>query len=401
MSAATREETLRAATSRLRTPAITAAVIGLGLAAVGRALAPQEAIRGYLIALLFWQGLALGALAIFMLHNLVGGAWGFVIRRMLEAAVSTIPLVALLFIPVLFSLDELYIWTHHDHVEHDPLLQHKSPYLNVQFFLIRFAIYFAVWIILAGLLRRWSGAMDRGDQPSSLRKMQFLSGVGLVIYGLTVTFSSVDWVMSITPHWTSQIFGMIFMVAQALTALAFSTFMAARFVKRRLIAGTHLTDSFNDLGNLLFAFVMLWTYLMMSQFLIIWSANLPEEIPWYILRTQGTWGVMSVALIVFHFALPILLLLLRSVKRDLRVLSLIAGYLALIGFADVTYMVSPALDGHGPPFHWIALAAWVGIGGAWILVFSISLGQRALIPIGDPRLPEGIEWAGGAGDVRG
>jgi hypothetical protein len=393
-----RDEQLRAAMARLRTPAITAAVIGLGLTGLGRALAPEESMRGYLIALLFWQGIALGALAIFMLHNLVGGAWGFVIRRMLEAALSTIPLVAILFVPVLFSLDELYLWTHHEHVRADPLLQHKAPYLNVEFFLIRFGIYFAVWIVLATLLRKWSGAQDAGDRPNVLRKMQVVSGVGLLIYAITVTFSSIDWVMSITPHWTSQIFGMIFMVAQTLTALAFSMFAAGRFAQNRMISGPKLTDFFHDLGNLLFAFVMLWTYLMMSQFLIIWSANIPEEIPWYLLRTEGSWGWMSVLLIIFHFALPILLLLLRSVKRDIGTLSLLAGYLALIGFADMAYLVSPALEAHTGPFHWVALAAWVGIGGIWVLVFSISLAQRPLIPVGDPRLPAGIE---GASHVRG
>lgn len=397
------EAALKNAVARLRTPAITAAVIGFGLTALARAIAPQEAVRGYLIALLFWQGIAVGALAIFMLHNLVGGAWGFLIRRTLEAAIATIPVIAVLFIPVLFQLHELYLWTHHDEVRADPLLQHKAPYLNVEFFLIRFGFYFAVWIVLGTLLRKWSSVQDGGDR-NVLRKMQVVSGGGLVIYGLTVTFSSIDWVMSITPHWGSTVFGMIFMIGQTLSAIAFSTFVAARFVKKRMIVAPEVTNFFHDLGNLLFAFVMLWTYLMLSQFLIIWSANLPEEIPWYILRSQGAWGTLSVLLIIFHFAVPILLLLLRSVKRNLAILSTIAAYIALIGFVDTAYLVSPPLDGVGPPIHWAAIAAWVGIGGVWVLVFSLSLAQRPLVPIGDSRKPEGLEWtdgaAQGAGDAR-
>jgi hypothetical protein len=378
--------------SALRVPAITAIVIGFGCTALGRVLAPQEFARSYLIALLFWLGLALGALALFMLHNLVGGAWGFMIRRNLEAALPTLPAMAVLFLPIFFGLDDLYLWADHHHAEHDPLIRHKASYLNVEFFLIRFAIYFIIWCAFAALLRKWSAQQDESADRNPLRKMQYLSGIGLVIYGLTITFASVDWVMSITPHWTSTIFGMIFMIAQSLTALAFSTFAAGRLVMAKRIEGPELEAHFNDLGNLLFAFVMLWAYLMLSQFLIIWSADLPEETPWYLLRSSGLWGAMTVALLVLHFAAPLLLLLNRSVKRNVRILSPTAAYLALMGFADVAYLVSPALERWSPPIHWVSLAAFLGIGGVWVLIYSFSLSKRPLIPRFDPRVPEGLRF---------
>lgn len=378
--------------SALRVPAITAIVIGFGLTALGHVLAPKELPRAYLIALMFWLGLGLGALALFMLHNLVGGAWGFLIRRQLEAALPTLPAMAVLFLPIFFGMDQLYLWADHHHVEQDPLLAHKAPYLNVEFFMIRFAIYFIIWCALAALLRKWSAQQDESRDQNPLKKMQYLSGVGLVIYGLTITFASVDWVMSITPHWYSTIFGMIFMIAQSLTALAFATFAAGRLVLAKRIESPELEDHFNDLGNLLFAFVMLWAYLMLSQFLIIWSANLPEETPWYLLRTQGIWGAFTLALLLLHFAAPLLLLLNRAAKRNIRILSPTAAYLALMGFADIAYLVSPALEKWSPPFHWISLAAFVGIGGVWVLIYSTALSRRALIPRFDPRCPEALRF---------
>ncbi|HXG33601.1 MAG TPA: hypothetical protein VNJ11_09560 [Bryobacteraceae bacterium] len=357
-----------------------AGILALVACAAGAAGSPDQFFRSYLFAYLFWIGIALGCFAIVMLHHLVGGSWGVVIRRLLESGAGTLPLMAVLILPLLAGLPRLYVWARPEAVAGDELLRHKAPYLNVPFFLGRLVFYFAVWIVLAHLLNKWSEEQDRTLSPQVKARLQLLSGPGLVLYGLTVTFASVDWVMSLEPHWFSTIYGILFMTGEALATLAFVILALLVLVRRKPMADVLRPGHFHDLGNLMLAFVMLWAYVCFSQFLIIWSGNLPEEIPWYLRRLDGGWAWVAVALIVFHFALPFVLLLSRQNKQRLEILAGIAGGVLLVRLVDLFWMVMPAFHPGGFRVHWMDLLMPVGIGGLWLAAFVWRLKRRPLLP---------------------
>jgi hypothetical protein len=391
-----------------RQTALVAGVAGLVVCALGFFVAREHLFRAYLIAYLFWLGIALGSLALMMVHHQSGGGWGIVIRRILEASSRTLPLLAILYVPLLLGLGDLYPWSHADHVEHDPVLQHKALYLNVPFFIARQVIYFASWIGLQWVLNKWSLAQDDGDTIAT-RRMQLTSGGGLVLYGLTITFASVDWVMSINPHWFSTMFGFLFMGGQGLMALAF-TVIVATMLWRGPLHGVFNAGHFHDLGKLMLAFVMLWAYFNFSQYLIIYSGNLVEEIPYYIDRTTGGWQYLALVLVVFHFVAPFSLLLSRDLKRSAPRLMMVAAAILVMRIVDLFFLVSPEFDpsgvnrhllpageSHGSHLfvHWLDLAAPVGIGGIWLWMFLTQLAQRPLLPVRDPQLASALQSAGG------
>ena len=371
---------------RIQRGALIAGVVGLVLCVIGALFDLDQFFQSYLWAYLFWLGIAAGCFGIMLLQHLAGGRWGVVIRRFLESGAMTLPLMALLFIPLLFGLQSLYVWARPEAVQADEILQHKQPYLNVPFFIIRALLYFAIWSGLALLLNRWSLQQDRTADPNLSRRFRLLSGPGLVIYMLTMTFASFDWAMSLDPHWYSTIYGALFIIGQGLTTLAFVITVAAFLSDSKPLSEVATADLFNDLGNLLLAFVMLWAYMSFSQFLIIWSGNLPEEVVWYIERTTGGWAWIPPFLIIFHFALPFLLLLLRSTKRRPRVLARVAVFVILVHLVNLFWLVMPAFHPDGLHVHWLDLAAPVGIGGLWITAFLWVLQRRPLLPLHDDRL---------------
>ena len=370
-------------------PAIIIGAIGILVSFVGAATSTDQFFRSWLLSYLFWFAIALGALPLVMLHHLVGGKWGFATRRILESVTRTLPLMTILFLPVLLGIHSLYEWSHEEVVAQDIILQHKSPYLNSTFFVARAAGYFALWLILGYLLNRWSAEQDSTGDPSIVKRFQHLSGPGLIIYALTITFAATDWVMSLEPHWFSTIYGMMFMVGQTLTTLAFVIAILALLADTPPLSNFLKPEILNDLGNLLFAFIMLWAYLSFSQYIIIWSGNLPEEIPWYLRRSRGGWQWIAVALALFHFAIPFFLLLVRRYKRRRQVISAIAVAVVVMRLVDLMWLVVPA---HEPAFHvhWLDLATLAGIGGLWVAGFSRQLRKRSLLPLGDPEFrPEG------------
>ncbi|HEX9445098.1 MAG TPA: hypothetical protein VGA73_13315 [Candidatus Binatia bacterium] len=379
----------------LRNRALAAGAAALALALAGALFDAPQFFRSYLVAYLFWIGFPLGSLALLMLHHLVGGRWGFVIQRLLEAAARTFPLMALLFLPLVFGLGRLYVWAAPEAVAADPVLRQKSAYLNPGFFLARAAVYFALWILFGHLLAKWSREQDRTGDAALTGRMQNLSAPGLVVYGLTVTFAAIDWAMSLEPRWYSTIYGMMFMVGYGLAALALAVVGARLLAEREPLARAAVPDRFHDLGNLLLALVMLWAYLGFSQFLLVWSENLREEIPWYVSRTAGGWQAVAALLIVFQFALPFFLLLSRSAKRRARVLALIALVVLAMRWVDILWLVAPAFHPGRFYLHWLDLAALVGVGGAWLGVFLFFLGESSLLPLGDPR------FAGLGGEAEG
>ncbi len=373
--------------SKLERPALLVGAAGLLLCGLGWGTDPTQFFHSYLFAYVFWSGIALGCFAILMLQHVTGGEWGAVIRRLLESATGTLPLVALLFVPLVFGLGRLYEWARPEAVAHEGIRQFKSTYLNVPFFLGRTVVYFAVWLTVARLLNNWSIDQDRSPDPAPGRRMELLSRGGLVLYGLTVTFAAVDWAMSLEPHWFSTIYGVMFMGGQAVSAFAFIIAVAAVLADRGPLGEVISAKQFHDLGNLLLTFVMLWAYFAFAQYLIIWSGNLKEEISWYLHRQQGGWSALALAVILFHFCVPFVLLLSRGVKRSVRVLMTVAlGLLAIHGI-DVFWLITPAFS-NSVSIHWLDVAAAVGLGGVWIGAFIWQLKKRPLLPLHDPSLPE-------------
>ena len=396
-----------------RGTALITGIVGLVVCAIGFVFDREHFFRAYLTAYMLWLGISLGSLALMMVHHQSGGAWGMVIRRIFEAATRTLPALALLFIPIALGMSHLYPWTHQDHVAHDAVLQHKSLYLNTPFFLARAVFYFVCWIGLAAVLNRWSRRQDEGDVIAT-RRMQVISGGGLVLYGLTITFASVDWVMSINPHWYSTIFGFLFMGGQGLAALAFTIVVSTVLWRRDPMHHVFNAGHFHDLGKLMLAFVMLWAYFNFSQYLIIYSGNLVEEIPYYVGRTTHGWQYLALALVVFHFAVPFSLLLSRDLKRSANRLVLVALAILVMRYADLFFLIAPdfAADGmnlHLLPapqpgqeahashlfVHWLDVAAPIGIGGIWVWLFLTQLVQRPLLPLRDPQLADALQSAGG------
>jgi len=380
--------------SRLQKSALAVGVAALALCAAGAFQSPTQFFRSYLFAFVFWVGVTLGCSAILMLHHLVGGRWGFPLRRCLESGTRTFYLMAVLALPLLFGLRLLYSWADPEKVKLDALLQYKAPYLNVPFFIARTVVYFLVWIAMAHFLNKWSLEQDQTADRDLTRRLQSLSGPGLVIFGLTVTYASVDWVMSLEPKWFSTIYGMIFMVTEGLAAMSLVTIAAILLSSYEPISGLVSKRVLNDHGNLLLTFTMLWAYLSFSQYLIIWSGNVQDEISWYVSRASGGWARVALALVVFHFAVPFLLLLSRFVTRQKLWLGVVAAIQLLMSVIDIFWLTAPAYERGGPQFHALDWLAVLGVGGVWLWQFITNLKDRPLLPAHDPRL-EGIAELGG------
>ena len=366
-------------------------VLGLATSIPALMGKPDMFYRSYLLAFVFWNGLAVGSLAVLMLQYLTGGAWGIAIRRPLEAAARTLPLCALFFVPVIFGMHRLYEWTHADVVAQDELLRKKTFYLNEPFFLVRTAVAFGVWILLAYFLTRLSARQDASSDHRAIdRNLQKLAGGGLVLYALTVTWTSVDWVMSLEPHWYSTMYGVIFMVSQALGALALATLAVVRLSASEPLSSFLGPRIRHDLGKMMFAFVMIWAYVNFSQYLIVWSGNIPEEIHWYLARFRGGWGAIGLVILVFHFVLPFMLLLSREANRNPRLLAAAAGLLVFMRFLDTAWLVLPAFSVGKLVIHWTDLTLPIGLGGLWLAFYARNLASRPLLPEHDPGFEEAV-----------
>jgi hypothetical protein len=368
-----------------------AAFVGVVMAIVGFVMAGRTAFfQAYLVAYTFWMGVVLGSMALLMVQHLSGGAWGIVIRRLLEAAVRTMPIMALLYVPIVIGMGDLYHWSHPEVVASDPVIRDKAAYLNPTFFIVRQVIFFGIWLWMSALLTRWSAEQDRASDPRLIRKFSVLSGAGLVIYSLTVTFAMIDWTMSVNPHWFSTMWGPLYMVGQGLSAMSFAIVILILLSQspplNRVITSAHL----HDLGKLLFAFLMLWAYLTFSQYLIIWSANLVEEIPHYLVRWDGGFKYISIFMVTLHFALPYALLLSRDLKRDSRRLRLIATWILAARVVDYYWHVAPEFHENGLTIGLLDVALPIAIGGIFLALFAVNLRSRSLLPVNDPGLPKAL-----------
>jgi hypothetical protein len=380
------DEWLRIRLDRLQRAALAAGVVGLLASAVGATFNPDQFFFSYLFGYLFWMGLTLGSLSLVMLHHLVGGRWGFVIRRILEAGLAMLPLMLILFLPVLFGLDSLYAWARPGEAARDEVLRHQSIYLNRPAFAARLLLYFFVWLGLAYLLHRWSRQQDDTPDPEPTRRLRRLSGPGLVASALATTFAYVDWVMVLERSWYSTIFPVSILMGQVMTTLAFAILLLAWLGRVQPLCDILTPTHWHHLGNLLMAFMLVWTYLAFSQLLIIWAGNLPQEVTWYLHRSQGGWAAIAVILALFHFAVPFSFLLRRAVKRKPASLTTLAAVLLLAHLVFDYWLVLPSLHPNNLSFHWLDCAAPVGIGGIWVAVYVSLLKRRRGMPRNDPRL---------------
>ena len=368
-------------------------VVGLTLTFIGGLVNADVFFRSYLLGYTFWIGLGLGSLGIAFVQFLTGGYWGLVTRRIFEAGAAPLPLMAVLFVPVLLGLPRVYAWARPDAVQVDPVLQHKALYLNVPFFVGRTLLYLIAWVILAYLLRRWSAAHDQRDDPRLFRRLQRLAIVGVIVLGLTVTFAAIDWLMSLDADWYSSMYPPMVAMGDLLLALAFGTFLVT-WMRRSAAMGELLTPRiYNDLGSLLLAFVMLWAYMAYFQYLLIWAGNLSDEIPWYLRRTAGGWLPVAVGIAGLGFGVPFWFLLFRSLKRNPSTLATIAGLVVLVRIVDVFWLIQPPFEPGGPVVTWTDLTALVGFGGLWLAIFVWAISARPLLPLHDPRLPGAMEAA--------
>ena len=368
-----------------------AGVLGVVLGVAGYFMSGADRFfQAYLVAYTFWMGIVLGCLALLMVQYLSGGVWGIVLRRPFEAAVRTIPYMAVLFLPIAFGMHSLYEWSHEGITATDPIIAQKALYLNTPFFLARQAFYFLVWGTIGHLLTSWSAEHDRTGDPALLDRLSKLSGGGLLVYALTMTFAMVDWTMSVNPHWFSTIWGMLYAGGQGLSAFAFGICVLVMLSQTAPLNRVLTAHHFHDLGKFLFAFLMLWAYLSFSQFLIIWSANIPEEIPHYLDRWENSYRYLSVFIVVGHFMLPYALLLSRDLKRNMGKLRVIATWILFARLADYYWHIAPELQKGGLSISLLDVALPLALGGIFITLFVSNLGGRSLLPVNDPDLDKAL-----------
>jgi hypothetical protein len=374
---------------RIQRWALIIGVAGLILCLVGAVFRPAQFLQSYLFGYVFLLGLTLGCMAILMVQYLTGGDWGIVIRRTLEAAMRILPLMAVGFLPIALGVRELYVWARPAQAAAEGL-DYRTEYLNIPFFIVRAVVYFAVWLAMAHRLDRWSREQDRGGAQGWLKRLRRLSGPGLVIYAVTITFAAYDWLMSLNPEWFSTIFGLLIIAGEALSAVAFVILVAALLSTREPMALVFQPRHFHDLGKLLLAFVMVWAYMSFSQLLIVWSGNLPREIPFYLPRMQSSWRWIGVMLIVLHFALPFALLLSRDLKRRAGRLAALAGLVIVMRVVDLFWLVAPEFRPQGLTIDWFDPVTVVGLCGVWLALFIRELKARPMLPLRDPHLADAL-----------
>ncbi len=372
------DSALNSRLNRLQRSMLMVSGIAAALSLLGGIFNHAQFFESYLFAWLFWCGLSLGALVIVMMQFLTGGLWGLAIRRLSEAAFMALPVVALLFLPILFGMHDLFPWSRSDAIQ-TPGWVHKHAYLNTPFFAARTILYFAAVITMALLLRRWSTQQEEGDLLAG-RRLRVLSGGGLVLYVLCMNFASTDWVMSLEPEWYSTIFVIIFMAGQFLSALALMTALLAIFSGQGSLAENPPTKVFHDLGKMLLAFVIFWIYVSFSQFLVIWSGNLPKEISWYLHRSAGGWQWVALVLVLLQFFIPFALLLSRAAKRQKFRLAMIAVLIVLASVVSYFWLVAPSFHPTRFSIHWMDLAEFLALGGIWSFTFIFFLKRRPLLP---------------------
>lgn len=379
-------------TRRIQVRSLGIGVVFAVISLIGALVTPREQVmHAYLLGYMGWLGLSLGCMAFLMMWYLTGGRWGVAIRRILEAGMRTLPLMAVFFIPLAVGARALYPWADSNRVAHDAALHHaKFEYLNLTGFWLRGVIYFVIWLGLAYLLSQWSTEQDRPPVLDINRRFSKLSAAGLILYAFTITFAAIDWVMSLYATWISTIYGLLFLAGQVLVALCFVVAVEAMLSRYRPFSDVLKPEHVKDHGNLMLAFVMLWAYFSFSQLLIIWAGNLPEEISWYLPRWGNGWQYVGIALALFHFAVPFALLLSEPRKRYVRRLLKVAILVFVMRWVDLFWHIEPH-EHQRFCVHWLDIAIPVAIGGIWLAYFFYNLRSRPLLVLYDPRTQTALE----------
>jgi hypothetical protein len=365
--------------------------IALLLAIPGALSSPEKFYHSYIFSYMLVLGLTVGSLGLLMLQHLTGGNWGIIIRRPLEAASRNIWLMLVMFIPIVLGMKTLYrAWLDPERLKEEPLSKFQQGYLTSGGFLGRAVLYFAIWFLLMWLFNTWSRQQDeRKQDPQIQRRFKSLSGPGVILYILLTTFAAIDWVMSLSPHWASTIYGFIFVGAQAIASMCLMIIVIVLLSGSEPLAGIIQKRHLHDLGKWLFAFNILWAYFAFSQLLIIWSGNQPEEISFYRTRLFGGWGVVAVFVLVFSFSLPFLILLSRDVKRTPGLIAKVAAWMLFMRLVDLYWMTRPEFTPRAFP-TWLDFVVPIALFGLWLGFFAMNLKQRPLLPLGDPKLAEAI-----------
>jgi hypothetical protein len=365
----------------IQMPALIVGILGMIGCVIGFMSNKQEFFRSYLPAYIFWFSIAAGSLGLLMLQYVTGGEWGVLIRRPLGAAARSLFLpLAILFLPIAFGVHEIYIWANHHVMDHNPLLKVKEPYLNPTAWYIRAAVLFGIWTLWSYRLKAHSREFEATRSPESALKRRRWAAPGILVMVFALTFASIDWLMSLEPLWFSSMFGISFTVGCGLAALAFMTLLVARLSKSEAMADVLKPGHLRDLGNLMLAFTMLWAYTAFSQFLLIWYANLKEEVPYYLKRMHGGWGIVALILILFHFFAPFFMLLMRAIKDRPQTIQIVAGLLLVMRFVDLFWLTAPAYSEHFH-FSWMILASFAAVGGIWLWAFVGALKGQTIIPV--------------------
>ena len=379
----------------VKTMAQRSLIVGVVFGIVAVVLAfvrPQEFFRAYLLGFMCWLGVALGSMAILMIRHLTGGGWGMVIRRILGAAMRTVPLLALLFVPIFFGIHKLYIWAQPlDQIADKRLREHlediTKTYLTTNGFILRAVFYFAIWNLLSYLLSHWSKQTDRPGARDNTDRFKAVAGPGLILYGFTISFAAIDWVMSLDPSWISTIFGLVILIGEVLTAMCFAVVVERILFNYKPMSEMLTPDFVHDHGKWMLAFTMVWAYFNYSQWLIIWAGNLPSEISYYMRRLNGGWGYVGLFIVIFHFAIPFGALLSRPFKRNIRKLVWLAVWLMLMRYVDLFWIIEPNFS---KTFNVTVadIVVPIAIGGFWLAYFFRNLGALPLLPAYDPSAVE-------------
>jgi hypothetical protein len=369
-------------------------VIGAVASVIALALAFKDPVvffRGYLLSFMDWLGICLGSMAILMIRHLTGGGWGMVIRRVLGASMRTLPMLAALFLPLAFlGVPRLYPWAMPAETIQNPTIrEHLAKnkfvtlgYLNSHGFFWRGVLYFVIWGLIVFLLSKWSAEQNRPPVRDNSNRFKAVSGPGLIIFAFTISFAAIDWVMSLDPSWISTIYGLLFVAGELLAGLCFAVVIERILFKYKPMSLLLRPDFVHDHGKFMLTFIMLWAYFSFSQWLIIWAGNLPEEITWYIRRLNGGWGYVGFFLALFHFAVPFVILLSRSFKRDVTRLVYLAAWLLFMRYVDLFWIIEPNFS---PTFSvtWADLVIPFAMGGLWLAYFCYNLSSLPLLPAYD------------------
>ena len=374
------------------TIALVIGLVGLAASGAGYVSDPKQFFFSYLTGFAFWFTIAAGGLFFTMLHHLTGATWSVVLRRVSESLMWVLPFMAILFIPILFGMHDLYHWTHAEVVAEDAILKGKEPFLNIGFFITRTVIYFAVWTLLVFLLNKFSLRQDSGHSEQLRLRFVRTSAPGMIVFALTLTFASFDWLMSLDPHWYSTIYGVYIFAGAVCAMFTVMTLFLMSLRKREILDKVVTVEHYHDLGKLTFAFMVFWGYMAFSQYFLIWYGNIPEETIWFLNRWEGSWKTVTLILVFGHFVVPFIILMTRGAKRKLGALKVLAGWLLAMHLVDMYWLVMPTLHEKGVSISWIDFATVAGIGGVFFWIFWNRFASRPVVPVGDPKLGQSIAF---------